>query len=88
MFNMGISSLDEKDTRHHERSKEGPMLHVQVVEHPFSQFHKLVKVEARGRVYAATWAAPFPTETEVKEVWRYDRKIFWPYDPVRQRYTD
>lgn len=42
--------------------------------------HKLVKIESRGKVYAAAWAEPFPDEAEVRRAWRENRRVFQPYD--------
>ena len=52
---------------------------IEIRQHPTSPAHKIVKVITRGRVYAVTFAEPFPTEDEVRELWREERRAFRPY---------
>jgi hypothetical protein len=59
---------------------------ITIVDHPTSPAHKLVKAIARGRVYAVTFAEPFPTLEEARQLWREDRKAFLPYDETTGRY--
>lgn len=59
------------------------MIEVSIKPHPTSDHHKLVLVEWKGHVYALTYAEPFPTEKEVRELWRQERKAFRPYDTTR-----
>jgi hypothetical protein len=61
-------------------------LSITIVAHPTSPAYKLVKVESRGRVYAVTFAEPFPTLEEARQLWRDDRKAFLPYDETTGRY--
>jgi hypothetical protein len=57
-----------------------------IIDHPTSANHKLVKAISRGRVYAVTFAEPFPTIEEARQLWREDRKAFQPYDETTGRY--
>ena len=59
---------------------------IEIVQHPTSPAHKLVKVISRGRVYAVTCAEPFPTVEEVQQWWQEERKAFRPYDETMGRY--
>lgn len=59
---------------------------IAITAHPTSASHKLVKVIASGRVYAVTFAEPFPSEREVRELWRTERRAFRPYDETTGRY--
>ena len=53
---------------------------IEIQNHPTSEAHKLVKVyTASGRVYAATYAEPYPTEAEALQAWTENRKDFPPY---------
>jgi hypothetical protein len=54
--------------------------------HPTSPAHTIVKAISRGRVYAVTFAEPFPTIEEAQQLWREDRKAFRPYDETTGRY--
>jgi len=40
----------------------------------------------RGRVYAVTYAEPFPTVEDARELWRTERRAFRPYDETTGRY--
>jgi hypothetical protein len=44
------------------------MLQVAITEHPTSPHHRVAKVQSRGRIYAITYAEPFPIEADVREV--------------------
>jgi hypothetical protein len=59
---------------------------IEILEHPTSVHHKLVMAISRGRVYAVTFAEPFPTLEEARQLWREDRKAFEPYDETTGRY--
>ena len=59
---------------------------IDIRNHPTSTAHKIVKVISRGRVYAVTYAEPFPSEDEVRELWRTERRAFRPYDETTGRY--
>ncbi len=57
--------------------------------HPYSEKHLLLKVTAKGRVYACVSAwepggfledEPKPTTSTVQYLWRHDRKLFLPYN--------
>jgi hypothetical protein len=45
-----------------------------------------VKAVSRGRVYAVTFAEPFPTDEEAQQLWRDERRAFRPYDEMTGRY--
>lgn len=61
--------------------------HIEIINHPISSTHKVAKViTARQRVYAVTYAEPFPTEAEVRQLWREQRREFRPYDESTGRY--
>ncbi|SRR6266851_2206255 len=53
---------------------------------PTSATYKLIKVISRGRVYAITAAEPFPSEEDVRELWRTERRAFRPYNETTGRY--
>ena len=55
---------------------------IEIVDHPTSPVHKLVKAISRGRVYAVTFAEPFPTVEEARQLWREERRAFRPYDEI------
>lgn len=62
---------------------------VNIVPHPASHVHVLVKIYYRGRVFATTWAEPYPTEKEVMEVWgdKARRQLtFLPFDESYNRF--
>jgi hypothetical protein len=59
---------------------------IEIIDHPTSAAHKIVKAVSRGRVYAVTYAEPFPTEEEARQLWTTDRKAFLPYDETTGRY--
>jgi hypothetical protein len=61
-------------------------IQIEIKNHPTSSAHKLVKVVSRGRVYAVTFAEPFPMVEEARELWRTDRHAFRPYDETTGRY--
>ena len=62
------------------------MIVIRIVPHPTSAAHRVAKVESRGRIYAVTYAEPFPSVAEVKALWRTERKAFRPYDETTGRY--
>ena len=53
---------------------------IEIRNHPTSSAHKVVKAIMRGRVYAVTFAEPFPTIEEAQQLWREERRAFRPYD--------
>jgi hypothetical protein len=53
---------------------------IEIIDHPTSTVHKLVKAITQGRVYAVTTAEPFPSLDEAAQWWKEDRKAFRPYD--------
>jgi hypothetical protein len=59
---------------------------IEIITHPTSPAHKIVKAISRGRVYAVTFAEPFPTIEEARQLWREERKAFQPYDETTGRY--
>jgi hypothetical protein len=62
------------------------MIHVTIRQHPTSPKHQVATVQSRGRIYAVTYAEPFPTEDAVRSLWRAERKAFRPYDETTGRY--
>ena len=62
------------------------MVHITIIDHPTSANHRIVKLQSRGRIYGVTYAEPFPTEDEVRALWRTERKAFRPYDESTGRY--
>ena len=62
------------------------MLQVSITPHPTSPAHRVAKVQSRGRIYAVTYAEPWPTEEEVQQLWREERKAFRPYDETTGSY--
>ena len=62
------------------------MLQITIIDHPTSAAHRIAKVQSRGRIYGVTYAEPFPTEAEVREVWRTERRAFRPYDESAGHY--
>jgi hypothetical protein len=65
---------------------------VSIKTHPqYPETHVLVEVESRGRVYAISWARPWPTESEVLEAWAEDHqrtpkyRVFRPFDHTTGR---
>ena len=62
------------------------MAHITIMNHPTSPAHKIVKAVSRGRVYAVTFAEPFPTDEEAQQLWRDERRAFRPYDEMTGRY--
>lgn len=62
------------------------MAHIEIINHPTSPAHKIVKAIARGRVYAVTFAEPFPTREEARQLWREERRAFRPFDETTGRY--
>jgi hypothetical protein len=63
-----------------------PTLTIEILNHPTSGAHKIVKAITRGRVYAVTFAEPWPTVEEARELWRTERRAFHPYDETTGRY--
>jgi hypothetical protein len=61
---------------------------IEIRNHPTSAAHKIVKAISRGRVYAATFAEPFPTVEEAQQLWREERRAFRPYDETTGRYLE
>ena len=59
---------------------------IEILNHPTSPAHKIVKAISRGRVYAVTFAEPFPTVEDARELWRTERRAFRPYDETTGRY--
>lgn len=53
---------------------------ISILRHPWSQDHKLIRVEVEGRVYALSHAEPFPSLEEAREIWETDRQAFTAYD--------
>lgn len=45
----------------------------------YPKTHSTAKVIVRGRVWATDWAGT-PTEEQVREAWRTDRRSFMPYN--------
>jgi hypothetical protein len=62
------------------------LVEIEIMNHPTSPAHKIVKVVSRGRVYAVTFVEPFLTLEEARQLWREDRKAFQPYDETTRRY--
>ncbi len=62
------------------------MITITIIDHPTSAAHKIAKVESRGRIYAVTYAEPWPTDDEVRQLWLEERKAFRPYDETTGRY--
>jgi len=63
-----------------------PSTSIEITAHPHSPTHQLAKVIVRGRVYAVTFAEPFPTAADVRQLWRTDRRAFRPYDESSGHY--
>ena len=61
---------------------------IEIKAHPTSTNHKIVKAISRGRVYAVTFAEPFPTVEEAQQLWREERRAFRPYDETTGRYLE
>ena len=60
---------------------------IDIVDHPTSPAHKLVKaITSQGRVCAVTSAELFPTIAEARQLWQEKRKLFLPYDETTGRY--
>jgi hypothetical protein len=54
-------------------------IEVTIRPHPkYGETHSLVIVETRTRAYSTTWADT-PTESDVRQAWKYDRAAFLPY---------
>ena len=62
------------------------MLQITIIDHPTSAAHRIAQAQSRGRIYAVTYAEPFPTEDEVREVGKTERKAFQPFDETTGRY--
>ena len=41
--------------------------------------HQVIVVATATREYAITYAEPFPTDEEIRGLWKEDRKAFRPY---------
>jgi hypothetical protein len=52
------------------------MVHIEIVSHLTSPAHKIVKAISRGRVYAVTFAEPFPSVEEAQALWKEERRAF------------
>jgi len=62
-----------------ERGKlHGTDIEIEIIDH--GAHHKLVKVIRNGRVYAATYAEPFPTKESARADYLSNPKGFLPYD--------
>jgi len=61
---------------------------IEIKAHPTRAAHKIVKAISRGRVYAVTFAEPFPTVEEAQQLWRAERRAFRPYDESTGRYVE
>ena len=59
---------------------------ITITAHPTSAAHRLVTAVSRGRVYAVTFAEPFPSVEEARQLWREERRAFRPYDETTGRY--
>ena len=62
------------------------MNHITIMQHPTSANHRIATVQSRGRISAMTYAEPFPTADEVRQVWKSERKAFRPYDETTGTY--
>lgn len=58
------------------------MTTAEITVHPTSQQHVLAKIiTSSGRVYACSWAEPFPrSANDVLRAWKEDRRNFLPYN--------
>lgn len=67
-------------------------MYYEVVEHPHSKEHLLMKVtNSKGRVFAcaSTWEkdiAPKPNAHMVKYIWKHSRHAFLPYNETTGTY--
>jgi hypothetical protein len=61
-------------------------LQVSIINHPTSPAHRVATAESRGRIYAVTYAEPFPSVEAVQQLWRTERRAFRPYDETTGRY--
>jgi len=60
---------------------------VEIKSHPTSGSHKIALVESRrGLCYAITCAEPYPSEADVRRLWREERSAFMPYDESTGQY--
>lgn len=59
---------------------------IKVIPCPWSNSHVIASVGSRGRIYAVTYAEPFPSEAEVRKLWVEERTAFYPYDESAGRY--
>lgn len=64
------------------------MAYCTIINHPIDPTKKLVKIYSCGRVYAASWAEPFPTEKEALRTWasKGGRRIFLPFNESTNTY--
>ena len=61
-------------------------LSIQIRPHPTSARHQVATVATSTRVYAITYAEPFPSEADIRELWATDRKAFRPWNQTTGRY--
>lgn len=54
--------------------------------HPTSPHPRLVLARTPTRVYAVTYAEPYPSPAEAEALWRDERRAFRPYDETRGQY--
>ncbi len=59
---------------------------IEVINHPTSQQHKIYKVCSKGRVYAVTFAQPFPIKEDILKYFKNDRRNFHPFDESTNTY--
>jgi hypothetical protein len=72
--------------RQRQRVAAGTRLAIELRPHPTSPCHQIATVEYDGRLYALTYAEPFPTEAEIVQLWWDERRAFRPYDETTGRY--
>jgi hypothetical protein len=58
---------------------------IEIKNHPRSSDHQIAIVRTGGRVYGVTYAEPSPTEAEVEQLWREERKACRPFVAVDWR---
>jgi|GEM_PF-3911211 hypothetical protein len=66
------------------QSKQLPSVDVEIID--WGTNHKLVKIYKRGRVYATTYAEPFPTKESALNDYYENPKLFAPFDEATGRY--
>ena len=59
---------------------------ISILNDPHSPVHKIVKAATATRVYAVTFAKPFPSQAEAEALWRDDKRTFRPYNESTSRY--